>query len=124
MRRHDVASIANRSPSRGEREDGQGSDFESLDGAQLVTLLEEARGVVFRLERALAATGDLDQQVHPLTSWRRRRGLRMRDLAEMVGITAPGIWRIEHLPGFAARPGTRGRIAQALNVTEEELTQR
>ena len=57
--------------------------------------------------------------VKGLRYWRRRRALTQHDLAERSGVAQVTIARVE--TGSAARPSTVRRLAEALDVTVDQL---
>lgn len=83
-------------------------------------LLIDARALVRRLEARLANLDGV-ANVHPVTRYRKQLGMSQVALAKAVGISPPALCRIEHSPGFSARPSTRARIAACLNVSEDLL---
>lgn len=54
-----------------------------------------------------------------LWQWRRFRGLSVRELGEMAGVSYVTISRLEH--GQGAMPSTIKKLAGALNITREQL---
>jgi DNA-binding XRE family transcriptional regulator len=104
---------------------GAAADLEQ-ERDMLRGMLAEARAVVRRLEHALGeldhgADAKDDSDVHPVVVWRRRRGLSQADLAAAIGISAPGLWRIEHTPGLACRNDTARKLGAVLDVPVEAL---
>ncbi len=57
--------------------------------------------------------------VKGLRYWRRRRALTQHDLAERSGVAQVTIARVE--TGSTARPSTVRRLAEALDVTIDQL---
>jgi len=55
----------------------------------------------------------------PLRAWREYKGLSMRDLATKSGVGVSTIVRVER--GDQVQPRTRRRLAEALEITHEEL---
>ena len=94
---------------------------DAMREAELMRMLGEARALVLSLEIRLGLRGPDNEPIHPIVRWRQERGLSQSELAAQVGISAPGLNRIEHLPGFAGRDDTRKRIAETLEVPEEYL---
>ncbi len=56
-----------------------------------------------------------------LRELRRRRALTLQELGEKAGVSYNSVWRIEH-GKHGARPSTLRRLAAALDVPVEELT--
>lgn len=54
-----------------------------------------------------------------LWAWRRFRGLSVRELGEMAGVSYVTISRLEN--GQEAMPSTIKKLAGALNITREQL---
>ena len=96
--------------------DGQASERQTLE-----EMIRDARAELTRLETALGRLDSGQAVEHPVIFWRKRRNMTQSELARAVGVTPAAICRIEHAPGFAARPDTRLRIAAVLNVSEEWL---
>ena len=99
-----------------ERAEAQQSERHMLEG-----MIRDARAELTRLETALGRLDSGQAVEHPVIFWRKRRNMTQSELARAVGVTPAAICRIEHAPGFAARPETRLRIAAVLNVAEEWL---
>jgi transcriptional regulator with XRE-family HTH domain len=54
---------------------------------------------------------------------REQRGISLRQLSAISGVTTDTIWRLENLRR-AARPETRKKIAKALRVPSREIVRR
>ena len=62
----------------------------------------------------------MEVDVARLRELRRRRVLKLEELAEKAGVSRNTIWRLEH-GVMGAQPRTIRKLAKALNVEPEEL---
>ena len=56
---------------------------------------------------------------HPVHKARKAKGLRLEDLAKLIGKSASMLSNVEH--GMVPKPMSREKIAAALDTTVEEL---
>ena len=87
----------------------------------LEEMLQEARVLVAKLERALGRLDAGEEPDHPVRYWRKQRRMGQSELARAVGVTPAAICRIEHSDGIAGRPATRAKIAEVLDIPPEWL---